>query len=427
MAFLKNITDRLKKSRLFTDSFWALFGGAFGKGLSLISGIAIARFLGSELYGEYGTIKNTLLMIAIFSSLGLGYSATKFIAENLNSGNKQHIIDTHRIAFVTTLIFSVIIAILLIIFANQVSIWLEAPHIVYALRLSSIAVIFNAVNTTQSGELAGFGAYKDLAKNNIWAGIVTFLLSVILTYFYSLNGAIVALILSLLFNAILNHISLRHCLREYDKKIPVERSYILRVIKYSLPIALQESLYSLTHWINIFILIKFAGYAELGISSAATQWMSVVLFIPGALRNVALSHLSSSNVNKERNRDILKRLMLVNFVATFVPFLLITVLSGYIETWYGNTFNGLSLVLSVCVFTAVINSQTNILTQEYMAYGKNWFLFFSKFLRDVVISATMYWAIPYFGHGALTSALIGLIFQFIYFVLLFYVLSSFNK
>ena len=80
MSRVNEIISRLKQSRLFADSFWALVGSAAGKGLSLIAGIAVARFLGSELYGEYGTIKNTLLMIAIFSSMGLGYSATKFIA-----------------------------------------------------------------------------------------------------------------------------------------------------------------------------------------------------------------------------------------------------------------------------------------------------------------------------------------------------------
>ena len=80
MGFI-NIYNRLKGSDLAKDSFWALFGNFIGKGLSLIAGIAVARFLGSEVYGEYGIIKSTLIMIAIFSSFGLGITATKFIAE----------------------------------------------------------------------------------------------------------------------------------------------------------------------------------------------------------------------------------------------------------------------------------------------------------------------------------------------------------
>ena len=49
---LHTFCERLKSSDLFKDSFWALAGSALGKGLSLLAGIAVARFLGKEVYGE---------------------------------------------------------------------------------------------------------------------------------------------------------------------------------------------------------------------------------------------------------------------------------------------------------------------------------------------------------------------------------------
>ena len=152
MERLQNILARVKQSRLFADSFWALCGSVLGKGMSLLAGIVVARFLGSELYGEYGTIKNTLLMIAIFSSLGLGYSATKFIAESVAAENAKRILNTHRIALVATFAMSFVIAMLLVLGAGHVASWLDAPHLATTLRLSAIAVILNAVNTTQTGE-----------------------------------------------------------------------------------------------------------------------------------------------------------------------------------------------------------------------------------------------------------------------------------
>lgn len=418
MSRVNEIISRLKQSRLFADSFWALVGSAAGKGLSLIAGIAVARFLGSELYGEYGTIKNTLLMIAIFSSMGLGYSATKFIAESRTSGDLKRIVDTHRIATYITLGMSGAIALLTIVFAKQVAMWLEAPHLYSALQLSAIAIIFNAINTTQTGELSGFGAYKELAKNNTWAGIFTFISSIVLTYFYNFNGAIIALIISLAFNAILNNITIRRCLKETNHREKVDIQYVKEIIKFSIPIALQEGLYSVTHWGTTIILIKLAGYIEMGISSAAGQWMAVILFIPGALRNVALTHLSASNKDKARNNAILKRLMAINFVSTFVPFLIILAISGWICTWYGDSFDGLQVVLNVCVFTAVVNSLTNVLTQKFMAHGKNWFLFWSRLIRDIGLCISLYFAILYFGHGALTSAILGLAWQCLYLLLL---------
>lgn len=418
MGKVATLVDRLKGSRLFKDSFWALVGSAAGKGLSLIAGIAVARFLGSEIYGEYGTIKNTLMMIAIFSSLGLGYSATKFIAESRTTEDNTRIVDTHRIATYITFVMSGLIALLLIIGAKQVAIWIEAPHLASALRLSAVAIIFNAVNTTQTGELSGFGAYKELAKNNTIAGIFTFISSIVLTYLYSFDGAIIALIISLAFNALLNKITINKCIGSFDKPKNIDKKYIKDIIKFSIPIALQESLYSITHWGNLIIMVKLANYTEIGLSSAASQWMAVISFIPGALRNVALTHLSASNNDQKRNRDVLKRLLAINFVSTFVPFLIILCLSGWITQWYSESFVGLRAVLNICVFTAVISSLTNVLTQEFMAHGQNWLLFYSRLIRDLCIMVSLYFALLYFGNGALTGAIVTLIWQLGYLIFL---------
>lgn len=418
MSKVASIISRLKASQLFSDSLWALIGSAVGKGLALLAGIIVARFLGSEVYGEYGTIRNTLLMIAIFSTMGLGYSATKFIAESRASGNHKRILDTHRIATTITYISSGLIAILLIIGARDVAIWIEAPHLTNALRLSAIAIIFNAVNTTQTGELAGFGAYKALAKNNAIAGIFTFLASVILTYFQGFDGAIVALIISLLFNALLNRRTIYQSLvvKSHDEKS--DPRYIRDIIKFSIPIALQESLYAITNWLGIFLLIKLTDYTELGLYSAAMQWMAVILFIPGALRNVALSHFSAVNNDRERTHSILRKLMFVNFIATFIPFIIILILSGWIETMYGTSFEGLQPILNICVLTAIVSSLTNVLTQEFISQGKNWFLFFSRLLRDVGTLITAYFVIKYFSRGAISMTATFLAFQILYLIIL---------
>jgi O-antigen/teichoic acid export membrane protein len=148
--------------------------------------------------------------------------------------------------------------------------------------------------------------------------------------------------------------------------------------------------------------------------TAANQWMSVILFIPGALRNVALTHLSASNNDKIRNKSILQRLFVVNFVSTFIPFLIILFLSGWLTVLYGDSFDGIRPVLNVCVFTAVISSLSNVLTQEFMAYSQNWFLFISRLIRDIGILTSIYVALLYFDHGALISAVVGLIWQLFY-------------
>ena len=406
---------RLKGSSLFQDSFWALLGSALGKGLALMAGIAIARFMGKDVYGEYGMIKNTLVMIAIFSTFGLGYTVTKFIAD-CTTNDKSRVYSIHYIATIITLIASGIIALLVCVFAIPLSLYLEAPHLSGILRWAAVAIIFNAINTTQIGELSGFNAYKIIAFNNTITGIFTFIVSIILTYYNGLIGAVVALVLTNMFNCALNYYSLRKLLLTFQKKI--EFNKLREVISFSLPIALQESLYAITHWVSTIIIVKLSGYGDLGVLSVVSQWSVLLLFVPGALRNVALSHLSGSLSNDKYHNVILKRLLFINFICTFVPFLIIGILSKWICSWYGESYNGMIIVFNVAIFTTIINSLTNVYTQELISKSQNWYLFFTRLLRDSGILIFTYFAINIYANGALIYTIASLIFQSIYLVLL---------
>ncbi len=396
------------------DSFWALLGNVLGKGLALVAGIAVARFLGSEAYGEYGMIRNNLTMIAIFSSLGLGYTATKFIAEC--KGNKEQAYSIHKVVSRITWVTSGVIMVLVIVLANPLATWLDAPHLGRLLMLASVAVVFNAVNTTQIGELSGFNAYKEIAFNNTWAGIVTFVVSVGLTFFYGIEGAVIALIISFATNCLLNLRSLKKYLPR--QKVVNGNTNFREILSFTFPVALQESSYSITHWLSTILLIKLAGYGELGLYSAVAQWMGVMLFIPAALRNVALSHLSKSNDDMNTNKQVLKRMLQINLVTTLIPFIVIALLSGWICSWYGESYVGMQSVLNVCMFTTVFNSLSNVLTQNLIAMNQNWYLFTTRIIRDLLILGFAALLILKLGKGSLMYALASLIFQIIYLFLL---------
>ena len=108
---LPNIFSRLRTSALFRDSFWAIVGGVFGKGLAFVGGIIIARLLGSSTFGEYSVIRSTLTYIAIISTFGLGYTATKFIAEyvEISPSKVNHLIRMIKLITVITGLFFTIL------------------------------------------------------------------------------------------------------------------------------------------------------------------------------------------------------------------------------------------------------------------------------------------------------------------------------
>jgi len=372
---------KLKQSSLFKDSFWSILGNVAGHGLALMAGIIVARFLGKEIFGEYGMIKATLLNIAVFSTFGLGLTATKFIAEAKNKGigNIRKIVS---VSTNITLITSVFFASVLFIFSKQVAVYLNAEHLSIALRIFAVNIVFNAIATVQVGILAGFKKFKQIAINNGITGVVIFVLSVVLTYYWNIEGALLALLTATLFRCVLNNIAVKRNLQKYPHTEQRATSTVKQLLSFSFPIALQDGMYSLAIWLRILLLVKLTSYDEVGLYSAAQQWGAVMLFLPVILQNVTLSHLSGTNENPVQNKKIFKTMFIVNLLATFVPFLVIFFFSNYIVSLYGNDFYALPAVLNITVFTAVINAVSSIYRQSYIAKNMNWIMFGIRLVRE---------------------------------------------
>jgi len=156
---ISQIRTKLKNSRFFKDSFWAVFGNGIGYGLMLLAGIVIARLLGKDLYGEYGFVKTTMFQFAAFSTLGLGYTSTKFVAE-FKSKNPRQVRPIINASIRITSAVSCTIALLLILFAHPLARYLNQPDMSLALQVLGFIVVVRALNTTQFGILAGFGNFK---------------------------------------------------------------------------------------------------------------------------------------------------------------------------------------------------------------------------------------------------------------------------
>lgn len=407
---------RLKKNSLFKDSFWALLGSVIGKGLSLIAGIVVARFLGKELYGEYGTIKTTLTYIAIVSTFGFGYTATKYITEYMQEQkDKMHSLVNN--IYKITLGFSSVLAVFLWIFANQIAVFIDAPHLNNALRISAIVVIANALTTTQIGILSGFKSFKAIAKNNTYAGVLIFVTSIVFTYLWGFEGAVYSLLVSFIFQVFLNELSMRCVLRRYVCRQAIGRNEIKHMITFSMPIALQESLYTVVHWLSVLLLIKYADYGEVGISSAASLWQSLVIFVPSVLKNVMFSHLTSSS----EHRRLVNKLILINFCSSIVPVVVVLLFSNLICSFYGNNFAGLHPVLIVSVLSSVLICLSEVYCYEFISIGKPWFVFGARFIRDsFILLFGCLFIINAENKQALIYSFIGLIMNTIFLLMLYF-------
>ncbi len=381
---IENIRSRLRNSSLFRDSFWTLLGSGIGKGLSLIAGIFVARFLGSEAYGEYGTIRTTLIYIAIVSTFGFGYTATKYVVEFRHRSLCLVKSLTNKI-LLFTLLFSAVLALIFTFYASDIAMFMKAPKLVILLRRYSILIVLNAVVSSQIAIISGFKDFKKSSIVNILSGISIFVGSIMLTFWLDIDGAIIALIIYYLIQVILN----RRIIHNELATIGVEHEGLkwinfIPLLKFSVPIAMQESLYTIVHWITLWLLIMHSNYTQVGLSSAGALWQSVVIFIPAMLKNVMFSYLTDDKESKSLTR----RLVIVNLISSAIPAIIVFLFSGEISYFYGASFKGVDVIIMISVMSSIFISVSEVYCYKLISNGYPWLVFISRLVRDILILVT---------------------------------------
>lgn len=380
------IISRLKNSRLFKDSFWAVYGNGLGYGMLLLSGIIIARLLGKDDYGEYGLVKTTMFLMASFTAFGLNITSTKYIAEAIRE-NITLVRSYARDALTITTTSSIVAAIVLCIFAAPLSKFLNEPALESAFQVLGVLIIIRSLIYTLSAILSGFGAFKVLAKNNVICGIIMLVSCYPLTYYYGITGAFISLTLSQLYNAAALYISYLHLCKTLPPQTRISAKK--KMIFFSFPVALQEISQIITQWGGILLITKLSTLGELGIYSAASQWNAIILFIPNMLINVVISHLSSANT-VETHHNIMKRALLLNIACSAIPFFFICILSDWISSFYGESFTGMSSVLKVLLLSPIFACCSKVLYAELISRGKTWHLFIARCSIDLFMLVFAY-------------------------------------
>lgn len=195
MTRLKEVMINVKTSRLFKDSFWAVFGNGLGYVLLLASGMIVANFLGKDTYGEYGVVKTTMVYMASFAALGLGFTSTKYVAQYI-SEDKSQVNSIIRSTIIIAFVSSSTMAIALMLVAGGLSEFLGEPQLAGPFRYLALIIVLKALSTAGIGILSGFGSFKDIGKCNVVSGLVMLVAAVPLTYLGGLNGALLSLTVS---------------------------------------------------------------------------------------------------------------------------------------------------------------------------------------------------------------------------------------
>ncbi len=385
MRIISSIQKRLQgilpvnslRERFARGVFWAMAGTATAQALNLLSSILVARLLGKAVFGGLGMILSTVGMFGTLAGLGLGLTGTKYIAE-FRASDPERAGRIIGMAGVTAFISGILISGILFGIAPYLAArTLSAPALGLELRISCGMLLFSAMNGNQIGALAGFEAFKTIAKVNLLQGFLNFPLLVGGAYWGGLPGIVAAYTATSALAFLINRQALRwECRRA---KVPIVYSNLGRELpilwKFSLPALLSGIMVSPVMWLaNTFLVNQPNGYQEMGIFSAANQWRVSLLFIPTVLGQVVMPMMSNTLGAGARSsaRKLLLVSILTNFVVIVLPAIIIGILSPWIMSQYGEGFRQGWPVLIMCLIYAGVLAVLTPVGNIIAASGRMW-------------------------------------------------------
>jgi O-antigen/teichoic acid export membrane protein len=419
------------RHRFKTGAFWSLAGGIFSRGSVLLASIGCARILGTRGFGELGMIQSTLGTFGIFAGLGLGLTATKYVAEFCKN-------DSHRVGRILAL--SSVIALIsgalmggsLILAAPYVSIhFLGNSNLQAPLAIGSGLIMFGALNGAQTGALTGLEAFQAITLVNVWAGVSTFLLVLGGAWYGGLRGAVWGLVGASGINWLLNNIAIRReCERAQITYYFSSCAKEWRVLyRFSLPAFLASIIVGPAIWISNMLLVNQPnGYAQMGLYTAADKWRLMILFVPTSVVGMALPMLASLNgINDSANYNkVFNANVLLNLGLTILPVAVISVFAIQILSTYGPSYRSAWPILVILAVSSIPEALNNICGYAMISRGMVWLrLAFDGVLACALVGFSI-WAIPRWGAVGLAGAYC-LAFSLTSFGLFLYLRNDFSK
>jgi O-antigen/teichoic acid export membrane protein len=400
--------------RLARGVFWSAIGAVISRGIGVAGSIVVARLVGISAFGEFTIIQSTVGLFGTFAGLGLGVTATKYVAEmrEVNPGRCGRIIS---FILTTATVAGAVGSLALCVFAQWIATHaLGAPPLASLLRCSSGLVLFSTLQGVYSGALGGFEAFKRVAQVS-WIGALAGTVPLIgLTFVAGLKGAVWGSVLQVALICAISHAALKKeaALRGSSFSCVPAMCDCRMLWRFGLPAFLSSVLTGPVNWAcNTLLANQNHGYVQLALLSAANQLRNVLLFLPLMLGSVLMPMLATLHASG-RSEDfvkMMKRQLLLTAGICVALGLPMAVFGRTLMRCYGPEFTGGVPVLLLTLLTTVVNAVTYLLSKSMQSAGRAWLDLSLTGIWALVLLASSFILIPRSGAvGVAMSQLIAI-------------------
>lgn len=367
--------------------FWTMSGSVLSRGALFLAWILIARILGKELYGEYGLIRNTILMFATFAGSGMGQAATKFVAEFIHKDREK----AERIAALITrlvVITAVVVFVVALVSAPYVAtVTMKAPWLVNDFRIAAFVLLFSTLNTVQIGILEGLGRFKNVAYINLVNALISLPLFVSGAYFGEVSGSIIAYGVSTALICIMSGWQIRRLKKQGVFNLNYAGAWREKrlIWTFILPAILSGVVFIPLKWGTDVMLVNHSGFGELGIFTAALTINMIVIGIATTINSPFLNIIAK---NKGENNLRIERLNI--FAPWFIGIAITLPLAcfpGLGTMLFGKQFVGeefTNTFIIVLLFTLIMMYKQGF-SRLFALHNLQWIAFLSNTMWGVIL------------------------------------------
>jgi O-antigen/teichoic acid export membrane protein len=387
----------------------------FGKLLSLVLGMLIARYLGPT---EFGNLSFALALVGILSAVGALGLDTFIVREIIQEPHKRNEI------LGTSLWLRIIVNALLI--PLGVLIYLSYHHLsdssgkplTIMVALLGLASFFKSFNIIDA-----FFQSQVLSKHIVQVqNICLFISATVKIIVLSLNLPLIYIVFSLVFDGFILALGLIIIYQKRGYNIfewTFDKKRAKSLLKQSFPLILSAVMVSIYMQIDQ-IMLKTSGSHAVGIYSAAAKISEAWYFIPVAIvTSVFPAIINARKTDMERYEKRLKNLYdLLVFISLPIAVFISFFGSQIIHIIYADKYEGAGPMLSIHIWSGLFVFLGSASSQYLLAEGYTKISFHRTMTGAVVNILLNLWLIPkYAGLGASIATLVA-VFTSAFYILL---------
>lgn len=398
------------RERLLAGFSWNVLSALSLQGSVLLSTVIVARLLGLESFGVYSVLVSTVMTVAAIAQGGSGLVATKYVAEFLAT-EPARVARVLKMCRIVTLATGTATAALVFAAAGIISgDVLGKPELGPQVRLVAAAALFQVSVSYQFGALQGFGAFRELSRAGVLAGLGHIAFTAIGAWFGEVTGALLGFVLaSALRTAVFGYVlgKVRRAHGVPDKSSLDSRDFWL-FWRFALPAGLAGFVTMPSLWLVTVLVARLPdGLSLVAMFAVAHQIRLAVLQLPSLLNSVSFSVLSRlKGLNEVSSfRRVFWSNLAVNLCFSALVVTALIVAADQVLGLYGSKFTGGRWLLVVLLISVLPEMLAMTFYQLIQSAGRMWqSLYMIALPRDLIYLLLAFELLPIYGVTAAAFA-----------------------